>query len=70
MSCDLMVYEIISAIFHIYQRNSIYISDFPNISTATRNISAILKYIDLPTKRDNLRKKRLLVTAASLILEE
>ena len=57
MSCDLMVYEIISAIFHIYQRNSIYISDFPNISTATRNISAILKYIDLPTKRDNLRKK-------------
>ena len=69
MSCDLMVYEIISAIFHIYQRNSIYISDFPNISTATRNISAILKYIDLPTKRDNL-KKRLLVTAASLFLEE
>ena len=50
MSCDLMVYEIISAIFHIYQRNSIYISDFPNISTATRNISAIFKIYRLTDK--------------------
>ena len=58
MSCDLMVYEIIAAIFHIYQRNSIYISDFPNISTATPNISAIFKIYRLTDKtRQSTQKK-------------
>ncbi|BCC04745.1 hypothetical protein BCM0060_1008 [Bacillus cereus] len=45
MSCDFMVYEIISAIFQIYR---------PQLEIYQR----FLKYIDLPTKRDNLRKKK------------
>lgn len=44
MYCDFMVNEIISMIFRIYQ---------PQLEIYQR----FLKYIDLPTKRDNLRKK-------------
>ncbi|MEB9608723.1 hypothetical protein P4J23_01465 [Bacillus cereus] len=48
----------ISAIFQLYQRNSIYIGDFPNISAQLGLYRRFFKYIDLPTKPDNLRKKK------------
>ncbi|KXY55305.1 hypothetical protein [Bacillus cereus] len=48
----------ISAIFQIYQRNSVYIGDFPNISAQLNLYQRFFSYIDLPTKPDNLRKKK------------
>ncbi|HFK1713374.1 hypothetical protein [Bacillus cereus] len=47
----------ISAIFQIYQRNSVYIGDFPSISAQLNLYQRFFSYIDLPTKPDNLRKK-------------
>ena len=45
-----IVIEMISAIFRIYQRNSIYISDFLNLSAQLSLYQRFFKYIDLPTK--------------------
>ncbi|WP_258113075.1 hypothetical protein [Bacillus thuringiensis] len=48
----------ISAIFQIYQRNSVYIGDFPNISAQLHLYQRFSSYIDLPTKSENLHKKK------------
>ncbi|WP_176524336.1 hypothetical protein [Bacillus thuringiensis] len=48
----------ISAILQIYQRNSVYIGDSPNISAQLNLYRRFFSYIDLPTKPDNLRKKK------------
>ncbi|MEB4842329.1 hypothetical protein P5G86_20245 [Paenibacillus jamilae] len=48
----------ISAIFQIYQRNSVYIGDSPNISAQLNLYRRFFSYIDLLTKPDNLRKKK------------
>ncbi|MGN7894109.1 hypothetical protein ACTJJY_18715 [Bacillus sp. 22475] len=48
----------ISAIFQLYQRNSVYIGDFPIISAQLNLYQRFFSYIDLPTKPDNLRKKK------------
>ncbi|WP_219728583.1 hypothetical protein, partial [Bacillus thuringiensis] len=48
----------ISAIFQIYQRSSIYIGDFSNISAQLDLYRRFSSYIDLPTKSDNLHKKK------------
>ncbi|MEM5688252.1 hypothetical protein AAHB49_29955 [Bacillus cereus] len=57
--------------FEYIDRNSKYIGDFPNISTATRNISAIFKIYRLTDKaRQSTQKKEAAFTAAPYILEE
>ncbi|PEW36707.1 hypothetical protein CN341_11705 [Bacillus cereus] len=48
--------KIISAIFRIYRRSSIYISDFPIISAQLNLYQRLFKYIDLPTKPDNKKE--------------
>ncbi|MHC2836755.1 hypothetical protein ACUXEY_005311 [Bacillus sp. F9_6S_D1_P_5] len=51
-----IVIEMISAIFRIYQRNSIYISDFLNLSAQLSLYQRFFKYIDLPTKNDTKKE--------------